>query len=230
MVCLAAPFSTRAAYAAARGWCRLMLTLCRILCGLGFEVRGQEHIPAQPAVVLLKHSSAWETMATLAIFPWQTWVLKRELLWIPIIGWAMWAMKAIVINRSLGRSAVRQVLRQGKDSLASGRCVVIFPEGTRMPPGTTRPYGVSGALLASRTGCPIIPVAHNAGDFWPRRGLLKRPGTISVVIGPPLETTDRTPQQINEQAQRWVEKTMRTISSAYPTAPVSPDPVGPPIA
>jgi 1-acyl-sn-glycerol-3-phosphate acyltransferase len=153
----------------------------------------------------MKHSSTWETIAQILIFPRQTWVLKQELLWIPLFGWALRLFKPIAIDRKGGGAAVQQVLAQGQSRLAEGLCVVIFPEGTRMPVGQTRRYGLSGALLASAAGRPIVPVAHNAGHFWPRRGWLKRAGTVRVVIGEAIPTAGRDARQINDDAQRWIE-------------------------
>ena len=159
--------------------------LAKILCGLDWVVEGRENIPREGAhISMWKHTSAWETMAQMVVMPPQAWVLKREILWIPLVGWATWMLKCIAIDRGAGHRAVNQVLDQGRDRLAAGIWVLIFPEGTRMAPGETRKYGVSGALLASQSGVKIVPVAHNAGDFWPRRGLLKKPGLIRVVIGP----------------------------------------------
>ena len=127
-----------------------------------------------------KHTSTWETMAQMVVFPPQAWVLKREILWIPLVGWATWLLKCIAIDRGAGHRAVNQVLDQGRDRLAAGIWVLIFPEGTRMAPGETRKYGMSGSLLASQAGVKLVPVAHNAGDLWPRRGLVKKPGLVRV--------------------------------------------------
>ncbi len=139
-----------------------------------------------------------ETIAQAAVFPPQAWVLKRELMWIPLVGWAVKCLKPIAINRKAGAAAVTQVVEQGKARLQEGLWVLIFPEGTRVAVGETRKYGVSGSLLASRAGCKIIPVAHNAGYFWPRRGWVKKPGTIRVVIGPPIDAAGRDARELNE--------------------------------
>jgi 1-acyl-sn-glycerol-3-phosphate acyltransferase len=189
----------RVLYAAAVGWAGSVLCLLRWLCRLDYVVEGREHLPATSSVVLVKHSSAWETIAQLRILPSQTWVLKRELTWIPVFGWVLLKLRPIAIDRNGGRTAVRQVLDQGRRRLAEGIWVVIFPEGTRVPVGETRRYGMSGALLAEAAGLPVIPVAHNAGDYWPRRRWLKRPGTIRVVIGPPIPTAGVDPRLINER-------------------------------
>ena len=206
-----APFPRRVTYAATLLWVDSVLWLLRVLCGLDFRVEGREHLPAQPSVVLLKHSSAFETLAQLKIFPAQTWVLKRELMWVPVLGWVLWLLQPIAIDRRGGGVAVQQVLEQGRARLAEGLWVMIFPEGTRMPIGQTRRYGMSGALLAAAEGLPVIPVAHNAGYFWPRRGWLKRPGTIRVVIGPPIETRGVEPRLVNERAQQWIEGTLAKL-------------------
>ena len=198
-------FGYRAMYAAVILWCRAMLTLLRRLCGLEYRVRGLERLPEQNAVILIKHSSSWETIAQLVLFPRQTWVLKQELIWAPILGWAIFCLKPIPIDRKGGRAAVEQVVRHGQARLAEGLWVVIFPEGTRVPAGQTRRYGLSGALLAQAAGRPVVPVAHNSGYYWPRRSLLKRPGTIEVVVGEPIATTGRDPREINAEVHAWIE-------------------------
>jgi 1-acyl-sn-glycerol-3-phosphate acyltransferase len=199
------------AYAAARNWAASVLFALRWLCGLGYVVEGREHLPATGSVVLVKHSSAWETIAQLLIFPRQTWVLKRELTWIPVFGWVLMKLRPIAIDRKGGRAAVQQVLEQGQRRLAEGTWVVIFPEGTRVPAGETRRYGMSGALLAATAGLPVVPVAHNAGDYWPRRSWLKRRGTIRMVIGPPIATAGVDPRIVNERTQRWIEDTVARL-------------------
>ena len=196
----------RRRFALARIWANVLLGALRAICGLGYRIEGLEHIPANRAcVALVKHSSSWETVAQAALLPPQVWVLKRELTWIPFIGWGIRLLRAIAINRGAGGTAVRQMIEQGRRHLANGEWIVVFPEGTRMQPGQTRRYGVGGAAVASDTGAPVIPVAHNAGYFWPRRGLLKKPGTIRVVIGAPIATKGRDPREINEEAQRFIE-------------------------
>jgi 1-acyl-sn-glycerol-3-phosphate acyltransferase len=208
---LTAPLPRRYTYGVAVAWVESVLWLLRVLCRLEYRVEGREHLPARNGIVLLKHSSAWETIAQLKIFPPQTWVLKRELMWVPVLGWVLWLLEPIAIDRRGGGVAVQQVLAQGRARLTEGLWVVIFPEGTRMPAGETRRYGISGALLAATEGLPVVPVTHNAGYFWPRRGWLKKPGTIRVVIGPPIETKGVEPRVVNERAQRWIEGTLDTI-------------------
>lgn len=198
-------FGYRVYYAAVALWCHAILALLRIFCGLDHVVRGLEHLPARNAVILMKHSSSWEAIAQIVLFPRQTWVLKRELMWVPILGWAIFFLRPIPIDRKGGRTAVDQVLRYGRKRLDGGLWVVIFPEGTRVAAGQTKRYGISGTLLAQAAGRPIVPVAHNAGFFWPRRSLLKRSGTIEVVVGPPIETVDRDAREINTEIQSWIE-------------------------
>jgi 1-acyl-sn-glycerol-3-phosphate acyltransferase len=204
----------RRLYWFARAWAWWNMQCARILCGLEWTVGGREHIPREGAhVSMWKHTSTWETMAQMVVMPPQAWVLKREILWIPLVGWACWMLKCIAIDRGAGHRAVNQVLDQGRERLAAGIWVLVFPEGTRVEPGQTRKYGMSGALLASQSGALIVPVAHNAGDFWPRRGLVKKPGRIRVVIGPPIATAGRDPRQLNREIEAWIEDKMREISA-----------------
>lgn len=203
------PYPVR--YEIARVWGRGMLWAGRFFCGLDYSIEGLEHLPDGPAVVLSKHSTVFETYAQLVYLPRQTWVVKRELSWVPVFGWGLATLKPIAIDRKAGGTAVAQVIRQGKERLAEGTWVTIFPEGTRMPPGETRRYGISGAALAHEAGVPIVPIAHNAGEFWPRRSLIKRPGLIRFVIGPPIEPGERSPKQTNAIVQAWIEGKMAEI-------------------
>lgn len=201
-------------YGVARSWSRSQLWVLKVVCGLSHRVEGTENILPGAHISMWKHSSAWETIAQAGIFPAQSWVLKRELMWIPLVGWALRFLKPIAINRKAGASAVNQVVEQGKQRLAQGFWVLVFPEGTRVAPGETKKYGVSGALLASRAGCKIIPVAHNAGYFWPRRGWIKKPGVIQVAIGPPIEAAGRDPRELNEEVRAWIEAKLATMQPA----------------
>jgi 1-acyl-sn-glycerol-3-phosphate acyltransferase len=209
---LAAPFSKRAVYAVAVAWSGSVMRLLKVTCGLGCRVDGLEHLTAETRIELKKHTSACETIAQLQIFPRQTSELKRELLWIPIFGWVLRLLEPIAIDRRGGRVAVQQVLDQGTERLEKGRCVIVFPEGTRMPAGQTRKYGISGALLATTTKLAVLPVAHNAGEFWPRRGLLTKRGVVRVVIGPPIPAAGRDPRAVNDEAQRWIEETVANLT------------------
>lgn len=192
-------------------WGRLNFWWLKKTCGISFRVQGIEHIPAGPAVVLCKHQSAWETIALQQIFPPQIWVLKRELLKIPFFGWGLALLEPIAIDRKAGRRALEQIIQQGRQRLAAGRWVVVFPEGTRMPPGTMGRFGIGGAALAEAAGCPVVPVAHNAGRYWPRAGLIKYPGVIEVVIGPAIDTQGKSADQINQEASEWIAQAMERI-------------------
>jgi 1-acyl-sn-glycerol-3-phosphate acyltransferase len=207
------PLPFRARYRFISGWARMQLWLVERLCGLNYRVEGREHIPRGPAIILAKHQSTWETIALQAIFPPQTWVLKRELMWVPLFGWGLAMLKPIAIDRSAGRKAVEQLIAQGKARLAEGIWVVVFPEGTRVAPGTRKRYGIGGAVLAAETGCPVVPVAHNAGWYWPRRGFLKKPGTIQVAIGPPIDPNGKSAEQIIRAAEQWIENEMSRLDA-----------------
>jgi 1-acyl-sn-glycerol-3-phosphate acyltransferase len=209
-----APF--RIKWGVAVAWARFSLWAGRVFCGLVVVTEGKENIPAQPCVFLIKHTTALEAYWQIAALPPATWVLKRELLWIPVFGWALGiVMRSIAIDRRAGSSAVKQVIEQGAQKIASGMSVCIFPEGTRMPPGETRRYGISGAALAKEAGCPVVPVAHNAGDFWPRRGLRKYAGVVRFCIGTPIDPTRQPPKETNQLAQQWTETKMAEISRLY---------------
>jgi len=191
-------------------------------CGLRYEVSGLENLPQQPGVILSKHQSAWETIVFQVIFPPQTWALKREALWIPFFGWGLAATDPIAINRSTRVRALDQLCEQGKIKLAEGRWVVIFPEGTRIPPGEQGRYFPGGAMLAVRAGVPVIPVAHNAGQFWGRRSFLKYPGTITVRVGPAIDTRNAKAREVNKAAAAWIEDTMQDLYRNNPPSPTTP--------
>ncbi len=216
-VALGAPFPSGKHFGhwIARQWVRWQFFMLKHMCRLDYRVEGLENIPTQNAITYWKHQSTWETMAQLLIFPAQSWVLKRELLWLPLVGQAIFALEPIAINRKSGHAAVKQVLELGVQRLNAGLWVAIFPEGTRMPPGTTRRYGLSGALLADKTGKPIVPVAHNAGDFWKRKAFLKYPGTVQVRIGKPVYANGRKPEEVNAEIQEWIEMQIKKISLNY---------------
>jgi|TARA_B100002003_G_C13934407_1_gene453808 1-acyl-sn-glycerol-3-phosphate acyltransferase len=186
-------------------WARFITGWLALTCNLRHEVVGLEHLPGVASVILSKHQSAWETIAFQTIFPAQTWALKKEALWIPFFGWGLAATHPISINRAARHRALGDLLGQGINRLAEGRYVVIFPEGTRLAPGESGVYFPGGAMLAVKAGVPVIPVAHNAGLFWPRRGFIKHPGTIRVSIGPPIITEGKKARAINDHARQWIE-------------------------
>jgi 1-acyl-sn-glycerol-3-phosphate acyltransferase len=205
--CVVCPFlSFRGRFWMAGVLTHVVFFALRVICGLRYRVEGRENLPPGNHVLFIKHSSTWETYAIMTLFPPLVWVMKREIYWIPFVGWGCMLARCIAINRKGGAAAVNQVLAQGKDRMERfGAWVAVFPEGTRMAPGETRRYGSSGTLLAAQEGRKIVPVAHNAGYFWPRRGLLKRRGTIRVVIGPPIDPVGRDAREVNEEVQAWIE-------------------------
>ncbi len=207
------PFPFEIRYAFISQWARFNLWWLNISCGLSFEVEGTEHIPKQNAIIMCKHQSAWETLALQLVFPPQIWVMKRELLRVPFFGWGLAMLEPIAIDRAAGKVAMKQLIDQGKVRLDRGRWVVIFPEGTRTAPGQKGRYAIGGAMLAAKSGYPVVPVAHNAGEFWPRRGFLKRPGVIRMVIGPVIPTEGRSSGEINEEVETWIESTVSRISA-----------------
>ena len=205
LVILMFPFSNIARCRMASYWAHCALFWLKLTCNLGFEVRGRENIPNHPSIILCKHQSAWETIALQVIFPPQIWVMKRELLYIPFLGWAWIALSAIPIDRSAGREALKKLVAHGKDRLAKGLWVVIFPEGTRIAPGQRAKYHIGGAWLATHTQTTVVPVAHNAGLFWRKNAFIKTPGTITLSIGKPIETADLKTDALNQQVEDWIE-------------------------
>jgi len=205
-------FGSRMPFHLARFYTIVMMHCVRWCLGIRHEVRGWENVPGSPAVIMAKHQSAWETLFIESRFPPQCWIVKKELLWLPFVGWGLIAIRAIAIDRSSGRTARDQIVEQGAQRLKEGLWVTIFPEGTRVAPGKTGRYGIGGALLATRTGTPILPIAHNAGEYWPRYAFRKRAGTVRVVIGPLIQTAGRDILSVNNEVQAWIEAEMRKIS------------------
>ena len=208
---LSFPLPRMARYRLISAWSRLMLRLARVLCGIRWRIEGRRHLPDEPAVILSQHQSAWETLAFQEIFPPQVHVLKRELLWLPFFGWGLALMSPIAIDRARGVAAMRELARKGRERLAQGFWVVIFPEGTRVPVGQKRAYQQGGAWLACASGAPVVPVAHNAGLLWPRNAFLKHAGTVTVRIGPRIDTAGRQPKDVIAQVKSWVEAQQETL-------------------
>jgi 1-acyl-sn-glycerol-3-phosphate acyltransferase len=211
-LCFWAPHAFQ--FAVARNWARCLFWVLERLCGLTFSVDGRERIPRGAHIVMSNHRSAWETIALFIIFPPHVWVLKRELLWVPFVGWGLKLLRPIAINRGEGHRAVNQVVDQGKARLADGLWVIVFPEGTRVVAGQQKKFGVSGALLATATGNLVVPLSHNAGEFWPRRGILKKPGVVRVVIGEPITSAGKNPRQLTEEVRLAIEAGLTKIGAA----------------
>jgi 1-acyl-sn-glycerol-3-phosphate acyltransferase len=201
-------------------WIYLSMRWLKLSCGLGYEVKGRENIPQNPAfLIFAKHQSAWETLSLQEIFDYPiSWVLKRGLLWVPIFGWGLKMTRPIAINRKSGRKAVQQLKDQGLERLKSGSKVLIFPEGTRIPVGKIGRFKIGGCALAEHSQYPVVPVAHNAGYFWPKRGFTKKPGTITVKIGKPIDTKGKSADAICAEVQAWMEQAMAEITKDMPDA------------
>ena len=205
------------------GWPRTAIWGARWICGIRWRVEGWDNLPKGPAVLLSKHQSAWETLWLPATMPRKlSFVYKRELHWVPFFGWAFATIGMININRGKGQSAFEQVVEQGTSHLADGWWIVMFPEGTRTPPGSTRRYKTGGARLAVRTGTPVTPIALTSGECWPRKAFLKRPGEITVSIGPPIPTAGRTEREIAGLVESWIETQMRRLAPHRYSGPYEP--------
>jgi len=195
-------------------WGRSNLWFLKKICNLDYIIIGSEHITEQNAIVLCKHQSIWETIALLTFIPQGRFVFKRELIFIPFFGWALALSDMIAINRSQGKKAVLQLLSNGTKKLQQGKWIILFPEGTRTSPGSKQNYKIGGALLAEKSGYPVLPIAHNSGDYWPKNSLIKFPGTITVHIGPSIKPANKNAKTILTEAQDWIENKMLQINKA----------------
>lgn len=208
------PLSPLTRYRIITAWSHLVIDMAWAICGVRYRVIGRENLPRVPCIVLSKHQSAWETLAYQVLLPPQVWVLKRELLRVPFFGWGLAMMSPIAIDRSSASRALKQTLEQGRRRLADGWWIVIFPEGTRVAPGQRVRYQPGGAWLASKSGAPVVPIAHNAGTVWGRNAFIKYPGTITVSIGPTIDPSGMTPDAINRKAEDWIENEVARLGSA----------------
>jgi len=189
-------------------WCRCALFLVRTILGIDYKITGAENVPAEPCVILSNHQSTWETFFL-------------SLLYVPFFGWAMAMLRPIAINRDNPKEALRQVASKGDELLKQKTWVLIFPEGTRVPFGTIGKFSRGGTALAVNAGLPVLPIAHNAGKFWPKTGWGKRAGTIEVVIGEPMYANGTGPRaiaELNDRAAAWNEATQRAMGSLPPAA------------
>lgn len=212
------PLPLRYRYATINLYTWFIIYLLKVICKIDYEIEGLENIPKDRAgVILSKHQSTWETFVIPRLFYEPAIIVKRELLFVPFFGWGMATISPIAINRGDKSSAMTQIIRKGKKCLAIGRWILIFPEGTRIPVGKIGKYRLGGARLAIETGAPVIPIAHNAGRFWPRRKFIKQPGTVKMVIGPLIETKGRTAEDVTQQVKKWIEDTIEKIDGVKAT-------------
>ena len=216
---LTAPLPYRARYRFITRWSRFNLWWLEATCRLRFIVEGAGNLPGEPAVVLCRHESMWETLALQTLFAPQTWLLKKSLLRVPFFGWGLALLRPIAIDRAAGHESMRTLIREGRRCLDDGLWVIVFPEGTRLSPGERRPFRRGGALLAKQTGRVIVPIAHNSGDFWERRRFIKRPGTIRLVVGPPIEPGKSSPAELSQRAEGWIHDQLASIRRHPATRP-----------
>ncbi len=208
----AKPLPLKYRYGLIMWWTSMMVWFLKVICRVDYKIDGLENIPKdRVAVILSKHQSTWETFYLPTLFNQAAIILKKELLWVPFFGWGLGITDPIAIDRNNPKNAMDQIIQQGKSYLDAGRFILVFPEGTRIPPGQVGKYRLGGARLATATGYPVIPVAHNAGKYWKKRGFYKIPGTIHVVIGPLIETKDRTPEEVLDEAKNWIEATVSKL-------------------
>ena len=208
------PFGPFTRYRVITLWNRILIRAVRVICGIRYEINGLENLPDHPVIVMSKHQSAWETLALPILLPPQATVIKKELLSIPFFGWGFRMLSPIAIDRKAGKEALRQIVAQGSDRIKQGFWVLIFPEGTRVKPGEIGRYAIGGAWLATHTNTPVLPVAHNAGEVWPRHSFIKHPGTITVSIGPVISSQGKKADALNEEIKAWIESEMKQLPHA----------------
>ena len=211
-VLLCWPLPHKARRRAVAPWVNFVIWLIKHLLGIPYRLVGAENLPSRPVVVLCKHQSAWETLVLQEIFQDTVFVWKKEIKYIPFFGWALASIPMIETDRTASRSSLKRLVEQGRDRLASGYTVIIFPEGTRSQPGSKNRYKIGGAHLAVETGTPVIPVALNSGEFWGRNALFKKCGIVTVSVGPAIDPTGLTANEITDRAEAWIEAEMVRIS------------------
>lgn len=192
-------------------WIKGNLKVLSAVCRLNYRVSGFDALPDEPLIIYSKHQSTWETLFLKMVIPESIFVAKQELAWIPFFGWALARLQFILINRSSGRKAVRQMVDQYLDRKSRGHSLVIFPEGTRKAVGADPDYKIGGSIVAEETATRVAPVAHNAGEFWPRHSFIKWPGEIDVVFGPVISVDSKSANGIREEAQQWIEGEMTRL-------------------
>lgn len=208
------PLPYRLRYRIVMQWNRLAIWLAKVVCGMRYRIVGQDNIPEGAYVVLSKHQSTWETLMLQNHFQPVSTILKKELLRIPFFGWGLALLKPIAIDRNNPREAMRHIQKEGLSRLNEGISVLVFPEGTRTPPGQVGSYARGGAGIACAAGVPVVPVAHNAGECWPVPGFIKYPGEVSLVIGSPISTDGKNSREVTEEVKDWIESQIRQMPPA----------------
>ena len=208
---IAFPLDFKKRYYLITRWAVFNLWWLKICCNVTYEIKGKDNIPRKPCVVMSKHQSAFETLALQQIFIPQVWILKKELLRIPIYGWGLASMQPIAINRDSTIKSFRQIADQVCERLQKGYWVIIFPEGTRVAPNKKKKYLPGGGMLAEKSGAQVVPVAHNAGRLWPRNSMIKKPGLITIKIGPVIESENKSAKEITGEVENWIEKEIREL-------------------
>ena len=210
---IAFPLDFKKRYYLITRWAVFNLWWLKICCNVTYEIEGKDNIPGKPCIVMSKHQSAFVTLALQQIFIPQVWVLKKELLQIPIYGWGLASMQPIAINRDSTIKSFKQIADQGYERLKKGYWVVIFPEGTRVAPNKKKKYLPGGGMLAEKSGAQVVPIAHNAGRLWPRNSMIKKPGLITIKIGPVIKSENKSAKQITNEVENWIEKAVGELPS-----------------
>jgi len=194
-----------------RTWATINIQALRLICGLNFRVNGADKLPDEPLIYYAKHQSTWETLFLKMFIPSSIFVAKKELAWVPFFGWALARLKFILIDRSKGRQAIRQIVTQYQDRKSRGHSLIIFPESTRTAVGAKPDYKIGGSVVAAETQTPLAPVAHNAGEFWPRHSFIKWPGVIDISFGPVIPVENKNAEQLRAEAAAWIENEMQAL-------------------
>ncbi len=210
-LCAPLPYNKR--YFWTSRWNMFVIWAAKVVCGIRYQVKGYENLPDAPVILLSKHQSAWETIFYLYFMPRPlVYVFKKELIYIPLFGWALGLLRMIPINRNKGRDAFAQVVAHGRKRLAGGQWIIMFPEGTRTPVGEKGKYKGGGTRLAIETNTPVVPIAMNSGECWPKNSFIKKPGMITVSIGKPISPEGLNATELMQQVENWIESEMRVIS------------------
>lgn len=206
-----APIKVR--YSIASSWAKMNMHFLKWFCNLDYKIKGKENIPNEASLVLSNHQSTWETLAFQHFLPNQLWVLKKELLRVPVFGWGLAIIEPIAIDRNAGKKAVDQIVEQGEEKLNQGRWVIVFPEGTRISPGVDSKYKIGGFIFATRITHPVLPIAHNGGEFWPKHSFIKYPGIVTVSIGEPFNALGMDPADVKQKVEGWIKQELKVIGN-----------------